>query len=198
MAYSVKEVSKMLLISERAITKRCFKSKVRKINNRYSIENTHIEQWKKDIQKNLLKEPVLGFVGTGTQVDIEVESLKEHIKKLEEELQQYEVNENERIEVFTNEEYSLFETRLKEWQLQRQELEHQEQIFKIEQKSTKEILEHYKNQFEYQKKQNDKILDMHQKLLDTIENQNKLAIQRNIIEASEKDVINPANWKRKE
>ena len=48
----------------------------------------------------------------------------------------------------------------------------------------------------HQQKQSTKILDMHQKLLDTIDKQSNLALQRNVIEALEKDVINK-DWKPK-
>jgi len=50
---------------------------------------------------------------------------------------------------FTKNEYSAFEQRLQEWQTQRQELEHQEQLFNAEKKSLTELYEHYKYQFEY-------------------------------------------------
>ena len=49
----------------------------------------------------------------------------------------------------------------------------------------------------YQKEQSTRILDMHQKLIDTIEQQNKLAIQRNVIEARDKDIIDD-DWKPKQ
>lgn len=75
--------------------------------------------------------------------------------------------------------------------------QHQEQIFNVEKKSLNEILEHYKSQFEYQKTQSDKILQMHQKLIDTIEKQSAITIQRNIIEAKDKQIINSDLKQRK-
>ena len=98
MVYTVKEVSKMLLISERAVTKRCFKNKVNKIRNRYAIEIKYIEQWKKDIQKNLLKEPVRGFIGTGTQLNIIDESLKVENEELKQQLKN--IKQLKNIELF--------------------------------------------------------------------------------------------------
>jgi uncharacterized protein (DUF342 family) len=122
------------------------------------------------------------LVRHNSQLDLEVESLKA---------------ENERVEVFTFEDYNLFEQRLKEWHTQKIELEHKEQLFAAEKKSLNELYEHYKNQFHYQQKQNEKVLEMHQKLIDVIGEQNKISIQRQIIEASEKNVINKDTWKPK-
>ena len=134
---------------------------------------------------------------TATQLDLEVESLKAKIKELEAELQQYEIAENERIEVFTNEDYILFEQRLNQWHTQRQEMEHQEQIFNAEKKSLNELYDHYKSQFHYQKQQNEKVLEMHQKLIDVVGEQTKISIQRNVIEASDKVLINKDTWRTK-
>ena len=200
--YSVKETADKLNTNKRKIQRLCKKYNVRKKNNKYLITDELIETWKEPTTKPTTKTNNVATNDT-TQLDLELEalkseneSLKERIKELEDE--QIYIADNERLEVFTNEDYNTFEQRLKEWQTQRQELERQEQLFQDKQKSTKEILEHYKSQFEYQKKQNDKILEMHQTLLDTIEAQNKLAIQRNTIEAIDKDIINRDTWKRKE
>jgi len=192
--YSVKETAEILGITERAVQKRCKKDKIRKKDNKYLIDANLIQSWKVEILTS--NEPTNEPRTNGSQLDIEVESLKAKIKDLEAELQQYEIAENERIEVFTNENYILFETRLKEWHTQRQEIEHQEQIFNAEKKSLNELYEHYKSQFHYQQKQNEKVLEMHQKLIDVIGEQNKISIQRQIIEAKEKDVIND-QWKPK-
>mgnify|MGYP000961776593 CR=1 FL=1 len=139
--------------------------------------------------KKYLEAPAEPSPEPSPQLDLEVESLKAELK-------QYEIKDNERLEVFTNEEYNLFEQRLKEWQTQRLEIEHQEQLFTTEKKSLNELYNHYKSQFEYQKNANEKILNMHQALIDLIGEQNKLTIQRQIIEAKEKDVIND-KWKPK-
>ena len=77
-------------------------------------------------------------------------------------------------------EATSFEKRLQEWQTQRLELEHQEQLFTAEKKSLNELYEHYKSQFHYQQKQNEKVLEMHQKLIDLIGEQNKITIQRQV------------------
>ena len=98
---------------------------------------------------------------------------------------------------YSPEEYAMLEIRLKEWYEQQQKLQHQEQLFNVEKLGLKELLDHYKKQFEYQKQQSEKILNMHQTLIDTIQKQNAIAIQRNIIEAADKDVIDK-DLKRKD
>lgn len=128
-----------------------------------------------------------------TKVNSEKEAI---ISDLRAELEQYNVSDNERIEVFTNEDYQVFEQRLREWYSLQKDIEHQEQIFNVEKKSLSELLEHYQKQFEYQKEQSTRILEMHQKLIDTIDKQSAISIQRNIIEASEKEIIKK-DWKTK-
>lgn len=191
--YSVSQVSEILSISVRAVTKRCKKSKVRKINNKYAITQKNIEEWKTEIIEKI--KPSVLVLGTGSQIDLQVQSLEVEIERLKNELSKYEIEDNERLEVFTNDQYILFEQRLKEWQTQRLELEHQEQLFNAEKKSLNELYEHYKNQFEYQRNQNEKVLEMHQRLLDIIGEQNKIQIQKNVIEAIDKEVINKDTWK---
>jgi predicted transcriptional regulator len=189
--YSVKETANILGITERAVQKKCKLSKIRKKNNRYLINDNHLMLWR---TKDELKERTNKI---GTQLDIELESLKSTINELRNELKRYEIAPNERIEVFTNDDYKLFERRLKEWQEQKVELEHQEHLFNAEKKSLNELYEHYKSQFHYQQKQNEKVLEMHQKLIDLIGEQNKITIQRQVIEAVDKEVINKDNWKPK-
>ena len=91
-------------------------------------------------------------------------------------MQQYEIGENERLEVFTKENYLIFETRLREWQSLQIDINHKEELFQAETKGLNEMIEHYKNQFEYQKAQSDRILDIHEKLIQSVQ-------QRNFIEA---------------
>ena len=192
--YNVLEASKLLDISTRAVQKRCFLNKVRKKSNRYLITEEHIEKWRAEIKANQqTNEPVRELEELGTRI----RDLEAIIVGLRAELKAYDVGEDERIEIFTNEEYEILETRLREWTTQQQKLEHQQQLFNVEKLGLKELLEHYKNQFEYQKKQSNKILEMHQTLIDTIQKQSTLAIQRNIIEAREKDVINK-DWTKKD
>ena len=195
--YSVKEAAEIVGISIRAVQKRCLRGKIRKKSNRYLITDKHINSWREERKANELKtnqnEPEREPVRIN-QLDLEVESLKAIISDLKAKLSEYDISDNERIEVFTNDEYDVFKERLQEWFTMQKDMQHKQQLFDVEKMSLTEMLDHYKNQFEYQKKQSEKILQMHQKLIDTIDKQNSLAIQRNIIEAKEKDVINK-DWK---
>jgi len=103
---------------------------------------------------------------------------------------------------YEEQEYEALEQRLIEWRTLQKEIEHKEEVFSLkehhfntENKSLSKTLKHYKNQFEYQKKQSTKILDMHQTLIDTIQKQSTITIQRNTIEAIEKNIVNPETWK---
>jgi len=198
--YSVKETAKILGIKERAVQTRCKKENVRKKDNRYLITDEIIAQWQQsnaitNAKRNAITHNATQQRNATLQLDIEVESLKAEVESLKAELSQYEIEDNERLEVFTNDQYLIFEQRLQEWQTQRLELEHQEQLFAAEKKSINELYNHYKVQFEYQRKQNEKVLEMHQRLLDIIGEQTKISIQRNVIEAIDKEVINKKTWK---
>jgi len=209
--YSVKEASKELGISTRAVQKRCLKYNVRKKSNQYLITDEHIKTWYAEIQSNEpTNEPTNELANQQTnQLDLQVQSLqienenlKQQVDDLKNELLGYDVKEGERIEVFTDAEYEVLEERLIEWQTLQKEIEHKEEVFSLkehhfntENKSLSKTLKHYKNQFEYQKKQSTKILDMHQTLIDTIQKQSTITIQRNTIEAIEKNIVNPDTWK---
>jgi predicted transcriptional regulator len=191
--YSVTEASKILGISTRAVQKRCFKDKVRKKSNRYLITDEHIKEWFADIKSNEPTNEPNERSYNGTQelkkeihtlelafktLDAAHTKLKQENEILKDELSKYEIEDNERIEVFTN------------------HIEHKDELFDAKEKSLTELLEHYKNQFEYQKNQSTKILDLHQKLIDEIQKQSTITIQRNIIEAKREGVIND-EWKTK-
>jgi len=198
--YNVTEASKELGISTRAVQKRCLKHDVRKKSNKYLITQQHIFEWREELKRNEFKNEL---VRKQTNQNNEVRELvrtitdlKNENQTLKAELRKYEIAPNERIEVFTNEEYNILEQRLKEWHEQEQKLKHQEELFNVEKLSLKDMLKHYKNQWKYQRKQSEKLLKMHQTLIDTIDKQNKLAIQRQIIEAVEKDVVDE-NWQPK-
>ena len=198
--YSVKETAKLLGIKERAVQTRCKKENVRKKDNRYLITDEIIAEWRQSNAianaKRNAKTQNANAILNAAQIDLQIQSLQLEIESLKAELSQYEIAENETIQVFTFDEYNLFEQRLQEWQQQRTELEHQEQLFAAEKKSVNELYEHYKEQFYYQRKQNEKVLEMHQKLIDVIGEQTKISIQRNIIEASDKEVIKKDTWKK--
>jgi 16S rRNA C967 or C1407 C5-methylase (RsmB/RsmF family) len=190
--YSVKDTSIKLNISTRSVQKRCKRDNVRKKDNKYLITDELVGQWMTETQPNeprtnQTNEPALE-VRRNNQLDIEVESLKRQIEELKKELSNYEIGENERIEVFSNEEYILFEQRLIEWRTLQKDIEHQQELFKIEKKGSDQIIEHYKHQFEYQKQQSTRILEIHEKLIETVNSQSKITLQRNFIEAKEKGI----------
>ena len=230
--YSVKEASKLLKISTRAVQKRCLKYKVRKKSNQYLITDEHIKEWYAEIKSNEPTNEPTNQTNERTQIDLQVQSLQLEIENLQDELDGYDskviseyINEltKEDLEALENkdinadgvkgnlvfvakdkiyaeyeeQEYEALEQMLIEWRTLQKDIEHQEQIFNVEKKSLSELLEHYKAQFEYQKQQSEKILNIHQTLIDTIEKQNALAIQRNIIEANEKNIVNPDSWRPK-
>lgn len=101
----------------------------------------------------------------------------------------YELAENERLEVFTNEEYALFEERLKEWATLQREIQLKDESFKVQLNSKEEIIEHYKHQFEYQRQLAERQLDQMDKLLGYLKDRNLREAERAQIEAVEKRVI---------
>jgi len=116
----------------------------------------------------------------------ELDSAREEIKALQEELSDYDVADNERLELFTKEEYAVFEERLTQWHLQSQHIISQQELFESKEKGLNDVVslmteqaDHYKNQFQYQKEQATRILDMHEQLIKTIQ-------QNNFIEAKSK------------
>ena len=154
--------------------KSIYTSDVEKVGGMYYVTQKFIDKVKKN--RSLIGKDV-------TDKRTKKELLKE-IERLENEIEvlknntSFEIEENERIEVFTNEEYNTFSERLIEWRYQRKEIESQKEHFK----DLKEEKEFIKNQLEYFKISNDRILEQHEKLIEIIG-------QRNRIEAVEKNVI---------
>lgn len=192
LVYTTKDASEILGIYTRKLTRLGKKYNVRKVDNTYVFDGDFlIKHLLQDNIKTDTESVLKVSEYKTTQLDLEIESLKAENEKLRDELKQakedvIDLEDNERIEIFTNDEYQILETRLLEWHEQQQKLQHQEHLFEVEKLSLKEMLEHYKNQFEYQKTQSEKILQMHQQLIDTIQKQNLNALQRNFIEAKSK------------
>ena len=210
--YSVKEASDILGIKPRAVQHRCKRDNIRKKSNKYLITDEIIDLWKElKATQNANANAMLNAMpnANATQLDLQVQSLqienenlKHQVDDLRKELSRFDIEEGERMEVFTDAEYEALEERLIEWRTLQKEIEHKEEVFSLkeqhfntENKTLSKSLKHYKNQFEYQKKQSTKILDMHQTLIDTIQKQSTITIQRNTIEAIEKNVVNPETWK---
>ena len=193
--YSIKEVSEILKINPRTIQRVGKRHKVEKVDNRYIFKGSFLLIVFKDTIKNL-SQGVEGLSQGVVEVSQDIEPLLSKIKALENEigalkmqLSIYEIEDNEVIEVFTKDEYKLFETRLIEWRYQQKEIEQKALEIQDIKTTAKEDVAHYKNLFEYQRKQSDRILEMHEKLIITIGEQTQSSIQRNHIEAKDKNYL---------
>ena len=184
--YSTKETAEILGIKERAVQTRCKKDNIRKKDNKYLITDLIIADWKQKEEANAKPN------ANATQTQIE--DLKKELAELKEELSGYEITENERLEVFTNEEYAKFEERLTQWRLQSQHIiaqqkdnEHQQELFNAKVLTLEQSAEHYKSSYFYQRKQNERFIDMHEKLLDTIQLSGKEGFIKSVVEAKKTD-----------
>ena len=200
--YTIKESIIITEMPQRTLTRIALKKGARKIDGRYLFTGyelkTIIEQ-KENKRKQLAKKQekasqqlaktknLATLKGGGEHALItENEALKLEIKELKDELSNYDIEDNERLEVFTNEMYEVFEARLNDWKLQNQKIKSQQELFTAKEKGLNDVVElmteqseHYKNQFQYQKEQSTRILDMHEQLIKTIQ-------QNNFIEAKSK------------
>jgi DNA-binding transcriptional MerR regulator len=173
----MKETDGRLYFSQRFIDK---VSRIRELDKtKFTESRTKIELLAEiEVLKN-------GLPSDNTDILKLAESQKKEIAELKEVIKQYEnstvledVKDTDRIELFSQEEYSVFEERLIQWRLQRQEIE----STKVHFESLKDERDFIKGQLEYFKSSNDKILQQHQNLIEIIG-------QRNRIEAVEKGAI---------
>lgn len=190
--FTMKEVSEMLGISYRAVRyyKDIFTNDVIQDGRIVLLSSRFVDK----VRNN--RKPRSPMVDKKTKVEYknELEELTDkHKKALQEQKEIYETRlgvlseldydaENERIEVFSNEEYVQFENALIDYRHQKREIELKELHFKNELASKDEIVEHYKQQTQYQKEQSDRILSQMDNLIDAIR-------RRDTIEAVEKNVI---------
>lgn len=196
--YSIKDSSKITNIPERTLSRIALAENNRKIDGRYLFLGSQLEAL---IEKRLRKEKRLAnpsptarqnktlatLIDNGEVVTQEqYDALKTEIEALKDELSQYDIADNERLEVFTDEMYAEFEERLNDWKLQNQKIISQQEVFDAKEKGLNDVVnlmteqaDHYKNQFQYQKEQATRILDMHEQLIKTIQ-------QNNFIEAKSK------------
>ena len=195
--YSTKETAKILGIKERAVQTRCKNDNIRKKGNKYQITDIIIADWRQANAKPNAN-------ANAKQLDVEIEALKlenlslktkvveleKEIAELKEELTTYEITENERIEVFTNEEYNKFQKRLIEWRTQQKDSEHQQELFDTKILTLEQSADHYKNSYYYQRKQNERFINMHEKLLDTIQLNSKESMIKTVKDAKNTD------WKK--
>ena len=196
--YSIKDSAKITNIPPRTLSRIALANNNRKIDGRYLFLGSELETL---IAKRLEKENNLANrsptarqnENTATKKDNgevvskeEYDALKTEIEALKDELSQYDIADNERIEVFTDEMYAEFEERLIDWKLQNQKIISQQETFDAKEKGLNDVVnlmteqaDHYKNQFQYQKEQATRILDMHEQLIKTIQ-------QNNFLEAKSK------------
>ena len=196
--YTIKESSEKTGIAERTLSRIALKENVRKIDGRYlftgsqlksQIERKNLLKSKKENLSPTARHSPLSSPKNDSDVEaliIENSDLKIEIENLKEELSQYDIADDERLEVFTQEMYEVFETRLLEWKEQNAKIKSQQKLFDAKEKGLNDVVEllkdqseHYKNQFNYQKEQSTRILDMHEQLIKTIQ-------QNNYIEAKSK------------
>jgi|GEM_PF-2076252 len=196
--YSIKDSAKITNIPERTLSRMALANNNRKIDGRYLFLGSELETL---ISKRIEKRRYLANrsptarqnKNSTTKKDNgevvskeEYDALKTEIEALKDELSQYDIADNERIEVFTDEMYAEFEERLIDWKLQNQKIISQQETFDAKEKGLNDVVnlmteqaDHYKNQFQYQKEQATRILDMHEQLIKTIQ-------QNNFIEAKSK------------
>ena len=204
--YTIKESSKKTGIPERTLSRIALKENARRIDGRYLFSGNQlkrlIERRRKAQEKKENPSPLARHSPNPSpnpsplsapnndiklqELTKENEALKMEITMLKEDLKQYDIGENERLEVFTQEMYEVFESRLLEWKEQNAKIKSQQEIFDAKEKGLNDVVdllkdqsEHYKNQFNYQKEQSTRILDMHEQLIKTIQ-------QNNYIEAKSK------------
>ena len=193
--YTIKEASDIVGVSTRTLSRIAKKHNLEKIDNRYLFNGSFILKVFADELKELarvgesLAKDGESLAKGNQDKDLEIAALKREIEILKLNLKEYEISDNERIEVFTKDEFKIFETRLIEWQYQQKEIEKIETEIQDIKTTSKENVEHYKNLFEYQRKQSDRILQIHEKLVSSINELTESAIQRNHIEAKDKKYL---------
>lgn len=193
--YTIKEASEIVGVSTRTLSRIAKKHNLEKIDNRYLFNGSFILKVFADELKELarvgesLAKDGESLAKGNQDKDLEIAALKREIEILKLNLKEYEISDNERIEVFTKDEFKIFETRLIEWQYQQKEIEKIETEIQDIKTTSRENVEHYKNLFEYQRKQSDRILQIHEKLVSSINELTESAIQRNHIEAKDKKYL---------
>jgi len=193
--YTIKEASDIVGVSTRTLSRIAKKNNLEKIDNRYLFNGSFILKVFADELKELarvgesLAKDGESLAKGNQDKDLEIAALKREIEILKLNLKEYEISDNERIEVFTKDEFKIFETRLIEWQYQQKEIEQKALEIQDIKTTAKEDVAHYKNLFEYQRKQSDRILQIHEKLVTSINELTESAIQRNHIEAKDKKYL---------
>ena len=191
--FSIKEASKLLGISERAVKyyRGIYSSEkfVISVDRNVFLTQSFIDAVAKNRKLNarISTEP-----RTKEELLKVIEELTTEIKELKSIVSEYEnsevfekSNDGFRVEVFSEDEYNLFSERLIEWRVQRKELEAKNVHFE----SLKEERDFIKVQLEYFKSSNDKILLQHQNLIEIIGQRNRIeAVEKGAIPREPKDI----------
>ena len=213
--YSIKEVSEKLGINARKLHRVAKKHNLEKVDNRYLFKGTFIlNVFAKEVAKSVEQ------VSKGVErLDVEIPTENTPFESIKEQFERYKIEQIEDIDFkfnyagqlskignlvfvekgkvyaeYTESEYEFAEAKLSEWRFQQKEIEKQAAEIEDIKTSSSERVEHYKNLFEYQRKQSDRILQIHEKLVGSLNELTKANVQRNIIEAKDKNVIND-DWK---
>ena len=192
LVYSKAEVSEILKVHPRKLNRIAQRHNIEKVDNRYIFKGSFlIDYFKVEVSKGVeaVSKSVQETAPDTQPLLDKIKALENEIQELKAELSVYEIGEGERLEVFTEDDYKLFETRLLEWRYQQKELEQKAIEIQEVKNDAKENVAHYKNLFEYQRKQSDRILEMHERLIVTIGEQTQSSIQRNHIEAKDKNYL---------
>jgi len=222
LVYSKNEVSELLNVHPRKLNRIAQQHNIEKVDNRYIFSGSFlIEYFKLDVSKGVqtLSKSVQSVSKDFQEIPTETPPQETTLKTLKEQIESYTIAEIEDIDFklknkgelsntgnlvfvvkgkvyaeYTESEYEFADQKIKEWRLQQQEIERQAAEIAEIKVSSIERVEHYKNLFEYQRKQSDRILQIHEKLVQSVTELTKGTIQRNVIEAKEKGVIND-EWK---
>ena len=222
LVYSKNEVSELLNIHPRKLNRIAQKHNIEKVDNRYIFSGSFlIEYFKIDVSKGVqsVSKSVQTLSKDFQKIPTAAAPQETTLETLKKQIESYTIAEIEDIDFklknkgelsnignlvfvakgkvyaeYTESEYEFAEQKLSEWRFQQKEIEKQAaEITEIKATSTERV-EHYKNLFEYQRKQSDRILQIHEKLVQSVAELTKGSIQRNVIEAKEKGVINE-DWK---
>jgi len=222
LVYSKNEVSELLNIHPRKLNRIAQRHNIEKVDNRYIFSGSFlIEYFKIDVSKGVqsVSKSVQTLSKDFQEIPTAAAPQETTLETLKKQIESYTIAEIEDIDFklknkgelsnignlvfvakgkvyaeYTESEYEFAEQKLSEWRFQQKEIEKQAaEITEIKATSTERV-EHYKNLFEYQRKQSDRILQIHEKLVQSVAELTKGSIQRNVIEAKEKGVINE-DWK---
>jgi len=219
LVYSKNEVSELLNVHPRKLNRIAQQNNIEKVDNRYIFSGSFlIEYFKLDVSKGVqtLSKSVQSVSKDFQEIPTEAAP---NLEALKQQIESYTIAEIEDIDFtlknkgelsntgnlvfvvkgkvyaeYTESEYEFAEQKLSEWRFQQKEIEKQAAEITEIKSTAKEDIEHYKNLFEYQRKQSDRILQIHEKLVQSVTELTRGSIQRNVIEAKEKGVINE-DWK---